>query len=339
MGVSMVKKIYPKHKGSGLEFILDTALAFQKSKVLLTACELDVFSIIGDEALSAEEIARIINTDFRATERLLSALCGMELLEFNDLHYKNTEDSMKHLVHGSPEYLGNLEHVAGLWDSWSDLIQVIRSGQPANYKNLQEKDEKWVESFANSTDWRATMEAPEILSHLNLKNVKKVLDIGGGKGAYAKSFIELNPNIKVHVIDYPEVIRFTMQMIIEEDLQDKIIPISGDFNEDDLGSGYDLIFISNVLNLYSIWDNVKLLQRCFDALNHGGQIVVHEMIIDDDRTHPLKFALTSINLLVNTLRGGVYTETDLWIILKESWFRDVVKIDTKYESSLMVGYK
>lgn len=335
----MVKKNYPKHKGSGLEFILDTALAFQKSKVLLTACELDIFSVIGDEALTAEYIARVINTDLRATERLLNALCGMELLDFHDLLYRNTEDSMKHLVHGSPEYLGNLEHVAGLWDSWSDLIQVIRSGQPNNYKSLQDKDEKWIESFASSSHWKASIEAPEILTHLNLKNVRNVLDIGGGKGAYAKEFVKLNPNIRVHVFDYPEVIRFTMQMVIEEELQDKIIPISGDFTEDDLGKGYDLIYISNVLNLYSIWDNVKLLQRCFDALNHGGQIVVHEMIIDDDRTTPVKFALNSINLLVNTLRGGVYSETDLWIILKEAWFKDVERIDTQYESSLMVGFK
>jgi SAM-dependent methyltransferase len=335
----MLKKSLSRRKGNDIDYIIDTALAFQQSKVLLTACELDIFSVIGDESLSAEEISRIINTDKRATETLLNAVCGMELLEFHEMKYRNTETSMKHLVHGSPEYLGNLEHIAGLWDSWSDLIQIIRSGQPINYTELQKKDEKWLESFANSTNWRASIEAPEVLSHIDLKKVNKVLDLGGGKGAYAKQFIKINPNLTVYVFDFPEVIRFTKQMIYDEELENKIVPIAGDFTEDDLGKGYDLIFISNVLNLYSIWDAVKLLQKCYDALNHGGQVVVHENIIDDDRTTPLEFALNSVNLLVNTLKGSALSETDVWIILKEAWFRDVERVETGLKSSLMRGYK
>lgn len=328
-----------KKKHLGIEFIEEVAYAFQKSKTLLTACDFDIFNIIGDTGYTSEKIAEKIGTNPRATERLLNALVALEFLEKKDMHYYNSEETLSHLVHGGSEFIGNLEHIAGTWDTWSHLSETIKTGKPIHYKSLDEKDEKWIENFASAAFWRSSLEAPGIVKLINLKNVRKVLDLGGGKGAFAYEFAKAVPDIHINIFDIPQITKYADQNIVKWELQDKISTTSGNFMTDDIGKGYDMIFISQVLQLNSIWDNVKLLQKCFDAMNYGGTIVINEMIIDDQRTSPLSHTMFSLNMLVNTLTGDAFTETDIWIMLREAWFREIKQIKTPYETSLMIGVR
>jgi len=59
--------------------VLEMAAAFQRSRVLLTAYELDLFTILGEESRSSTEIAQVLGTDERATDRLMNALCALDL--------------------------------------------------------------------------------------------------------------------------------------------------------------------------------------------------------------------------------------------------------------------
>jgi hypothetical protein len=94
-----------------------------------------------------------------------------------------------------------------------------------------------------------------------------------------------------------------------------------------------------VINEFSIWDNVKILQKVFDSMKRDGWVVINEIIIDDDRTAPVHSALYALNMLVNTLEGDSYTETDIWIMLRESWFADIKRLETEFETTLMMGKK
>src|ERR1017187_3635579 len=53
--------------------------AFQESRALLTALELDLFTAVGDGA-GAVEVATRLGADPRATEMLLNALASLRLL-------------------------------------------------------------------------------------------------------------------------------------------------------------------------------------------------------------------------------------------------------------------
>jgi predicted O-methyltransferase YrrM len=328
-----------KKKNLGIDFIQEVAYAFQKSKVLLTACDFDIFNVIGDLGFTAEKISEKIDTNLRATEKLLNALVSLGFLNKIDQNFYNAEETLSHLVHGGTEFVSNLEHIAGTWHTWSHLSDTIKTGKPVHYKSLDEKDEKWIENFASAAFWRSSLEAPGIVKLINLKNVKRILDLGGGKGAFAYEFANAAPDIHVTIFDIPQIAKYADENIAKWNLQDKISTISGNFLTDDIGKGYDMIFISQVLQLNSIWENVKLLQKCFDAINFGGKIVISELIIDDQRTSPLSHTMFSLNLLVNTQSGDACTETDIWIMLREAWFKDIKKIETPYESSLMIGVR
>lgn len=324
---------------NSLEFIEDIAYAFKKSRVLLTASELNIFEAIGYRSLTAKEIAESLKLDVKSTERLLNALVGLDLIEKKDQTYNNTEASLKHLLRGSEGYVSSIEHLADLWDSWSTLTETVRQGKPVKYHTLQEKSPEWLNAFVNSMFWRASLEAPEVISHLKLKGVKKVLDLGGGKGAYTYNLIKANPTLTVTLFDIPEVIKYADEYLSTAGVRDQANLVAGDFTIDSIGNGYDMIILTNVISFRSIWENVSLLQKCFDALNHGGQMVIYDMIINDSRTKPLNHSLFSLNMLINTLSGDAYTETDIWIMLREAWFRDIHRIDTKFDSSIMHGIR
>jgi ubiquinone/menaquinone biosynthesis C-methylase UbiE/DNA-binding MarR family transcriptional regulator len=338
-GENMPPNYHVKRKENSLEFIEDIAYAFKKSRVLLTASELNIFEAIGYRTLSAKEVAESLKLDVKSTERLLNALVGLDLLEKKDQTYNNTEDSLKHLLRGSEGYVSTIEHLADLWDTWSTLTETVRRGRPAHYSTLQEKSPEWLHAFVNSMFWRANLEAPEVIQHLRLKGVKRVLDLGGGKGAFTYHLLKSNPTLTVTLFDLPEVIKYADDFLSTSGVRDQVNLVAGDFTSDSLGSGYDIILLTNVISFRSIWENVSLLQKCFDSLNHGGQVVIYDMIINDSRTKPLNHTLFSLNMLINTMSGDAYTETDIWIMLREAWFREISRIETNFDSSIMLGIR
>lgn len=325
------------NKNKALSYIQDLSLAFQKSRTLLTAMHFDVFTLIGERSLSAEDVANQLDFSIRGVERLLNALAALDILIKKDFKFSNTESSKTFLVQGSPDYLGNMEHLSSLWDNWGDLNQAVATGEPVNHHEITEKDEDWIEAYVSSNHWKACVESSDIIKMINLRDVNKVLDLGGGTGKYAVEFVKAKPNIEAVVFDFPNVISHTEKYIGKSGLTDRITTIGGDFHKDDLGSGYDMVVISNVVQYQSIWDNVKMLQKVYDSLNINGQLVIHDQIIDDDRKSPQRAALYALNMLINTKSGNCYTETDLWIMMKEAWFKNIKRVDTNFETSLMLG--
>ena len=174
---------------------------------------------------------------------------------------------------------------------------------------------------------------------LDLTKVHKLLDLTGGLGNYTIEFLNLKPEIDANLFDYPNIIAFTEDYLKAEGFIKKINLMKGDFRTDDIGTGYDMIFISFAMHHVSIWENIALCNRIYNALNKGGQLIIHDYLIHDDRTSPEYNALLSIEMLVSSKGGDVYTETDYWIMLKESWFEDIQRTDTDFGTALISAKK
>ncbi len=67
--------------GMSLNQMMALSRAFQKSRILLTAYELDVFTVLGDEEKSSRDISDAICADQRGTDRLLNTLCALNVLK------------------------------------------------------------------------------------------------------------------------------------------------------------------------------------------------------------------------------------------------------------------
>jgi cyclopropane fatty-acyl-phospholipid synthase-like methyltransferase len=153
------------------------------------------------------------------------------------------------------------------------------------------------------------------------------LDVGGGSGAYAIAFAQAQPGLEVVVFDLPNVVPLTQGYVAAAGLSDRITTQSGDYNVNELGAGFDLAFLSAIIHANSPEQNRALLVRCARALNPGGQVVIQDFIMDEDRTTPAFGALFALNMLVGTSGGDTYTEAEVNGWLEACGFTDFRRME------------
>ncbi len=319
------------------EDIYQTVNAFRQSRALLTAVELDVFSAVHAGARSSEEVAARCGSDPRATDRLMNVLVGMGLMEKEDGVFCNSAVAATHLVRGATDYLGNLAHVSHLWDYWTDLTPAVRGGTKPMQDSTADRGEEWLESFIAAMHHRGVPQAPADINLIDFHDAAHVLDIGGGSGVYAMAMLRVKQDLRATVFDLPEVVPLTRRYIAEAGMEERMDTRAGDYNSDDIGSGYDLVFLSAIIHSNSPAENRGLLAKCAAALNPGGQVVVQDFIMDEDRVRPEHGALFALNMLVATTAGDTYTATEVESWMHDAGLRDVIVRDAPSGATQVVG--
>lgn len=302
--------------------------SFRQARVLLTANNLRIFDQLKTPK-SATEVAGLINADVRATEILLDALAGLDLIRKSGSNYRNSPAANRLLVTGTPNYQGDIiRHADHLWTNWSDLDEIVKTGKPAG-RSFE------TDAFIRGMHNIAVMKAKEVIKTIDLKGVKKALDLGGGPGTYS---MEMARKINsVTLFDLPHAIAIAKDIIGKTRLKN-ISYVEGDFRTDDIGNGYDLIFISQILHSFSDTDNLKVLKKAFKALAPNGLIVIQEHLIGPDRTKPVHGSLFAVNMLVNTRGGRSYTAQEMKGWLSSLGFKKVKHI-TRKDTVLVSGRK
>lgn len=312
---------------------------FQHIRILLTAYELDIFSQIRKSALTSLQVAEKINADPRATDRLLNALCVLGFLVKKDDKFSNTPESGEFLVKGEPGYMSGLMHQVNLWDTWTTLTECVKKGTSviSRSDSVNERDPEWLQSFIAAMHYRAKNNASEIIRRINLKNVKKVLDVGGGSGVYAMAFVNAGSGITSTVFDLPNVIPLTHEYIRKENMVGKINTAIGDYTVDNLPAGYDLVFLSAIVHSNSYLENQKLVNKCAGSLNPGGRIIIKDQVMEDSRIVPARGALFALNMLVGTAAGDTYTEKEMKEWFDHAGVRFEERIDIDGDDSMVIG--
>ena len=317
----------------------EIAMGFQKSRILLTAFELDIFTFIGEKSYKAETIAEKLNLNENATERLLNALVSLNILQKNNENYSNTEDGLKFLSKDSPDYMAGLMHSNHLWHTWSHLTEVVKTGDVAHPENINERGDEWLEAFIHAMHDRGKKQAPSQISGIDLENVESVLDIGGGSGIFCMEFLNRKPGLKTAVFDLPNVVPISKKIVEEEGYTGRIEHYTGDFTVDELPKGFDLVFLSAIIHSNSFETNEALVQKCYNALNTGGKVVIQDWIMNDAKTEPFQGAIFSINMLVGTEGGDCYSENEVSTWMKNAGFTDISKVTLDSGLSQMTGIK
>ncbi|HVM44006.1 MAG TPA: methyltransferase [Gemmatimonadales bacterium] len=283
---------------------------YQESRVLLTAIELDVLSAVGAGATGAA-VAAACRTDRRATELLLNALVALEVLRLEGDRYEITPVAARYLVAGAPDDARDaLKHNLSLWTTWSSLTEAVREGHVALRAEMPDRDDDWTVPFIAAMHRNAAARAPLVVQAVGAAGVRRLLDVGGGSGAYAIAFARANPALEAVVLDLPTVLPITRGHIEEAGLGARVTTRPGDLRKDDFGSGYDLVFMSAICHMLGPDGNRDLLKRSARALAPGGRVVIQDFILEPDRTRPRQAVLFAINMLVGTEAGGTYTEAD-----------------------------
>jgi SAM-dependent methyltransferase len=302
---------------------LDTCFRFMKSRLILTAAELDLFTQIHDSSPNAGELAEKTGLDVRATTRLLDALVTLDLLEKENGRYACTDAGAPLSSTHKGTILPMILHLNGLWDTWSHLTETVRDGINPQRDMSIKRDEARQKAFIGAMHVIGRELSMEIADSYDLSPFKKLLDIGGGSGTYTITFLKKNSKMTAIIFDLEDVIPLAEERLIEEGFQDRVVLESGNYYVDPLPEGCDLALLSAIIHQNSPKQNVDLFQKVYRALNPGGVVLIRDHIMDDSRTHPPDGAVFALNMLVNTEGGDSYTFGEVKDALEEAGFVDV----------------
>ena len=319
--------------------LLELSGYFWRTCTLHTAVKLDVFTLIGEKQLTGAKMAEKINAAPNSVERLLNALVAMELLEKTDDTYSNTPAGLELLSKDSPKYLGHIiMHHHHLVESWSQLDQSVKSGQPIRERSSFSQEE-WRESFLMGMFNMAMSMAPLLVPRVDLSSRRRLLDLGGGPGTYAIHFCRQNPQLKATVFDLPTTQPFAEKTIKRFDLSDRIDFVGGNYVKDEIKGAYDAAWLSHILHGEGPDECQRIIQKTVAALESGAIIIIHEFILNKSMDGPLFPALFSLNMLLGTDSGQAYSEQQLMDMLAAAGAKDIQRlpIQTPNDSSLITA--
>jgi len=327
----------PKLKSA--EDFMQLVYLFRPIRIVLTAFELDVFSVIGEKTMTSAEIAKRAKTNERGMDRLLNALCALGLLTKKNGKFANKPLSRKYLVRGRPDFLAGLGHSVDLWNSWSTLTQAVIHGSTVINKGPLKRKGSRLSGFIAAMDQRASAQAKETIKKLDLTGVRRTLDIGGGSGAYSIALAQAKKDLRATVFDLPGVIPLTRAYVGKSKVAPRIDFIEGDFHRGGFGTGYDLILLSAIIHMNSLPDNLRLFKKAAQALSPGGRLVVQDYIMSEDRTQPDQGAIFALNMLTRTEAGDTYTQREIRTLMKKAGLSGMIRIKMPFPTSLIVGRK
>lgn len=282
--------------------LIALARGFQESRVLLTAAEFDLFTLLARQPLSAESIAAHLGADLRAITVVLDALSAMEVLEKKDRLYR-TSPAAACLSADAPDSIHPmLLHAAALWARWTTLTKRV-GGTPLHERPPAES----LRAFILAMHVVGAPRADGLVAAVGVSGVRRLLDVGGGPATYTKAFLAASPALSATLFDLPAVVEIARERLEKAGLLSRVTLVPGDFETDELPPGHDLVWLSAIIHQNSPEQNDALYARIFRALVPGGRLLVRDHVMDALRTHPRAGALFAVNMLVGTAGGGTYT--------------------------------
>ncbi len=340
--------------------ILQTAFAFWSSKVLLTAVQMEVFTILRDRKLTGAELAGEIGLHPRAINDFFDALVAMKFLEREGdsesvsrageptARYSNTPLTALYLDRNSPRYIGGiLEMLNGrLFKFWNDLPQALRTGQPQNETKHGGKG-MFEELYAEPARLEQFLGGMTGLSRLNFEvfaekfdftRFKTLCDVGGATGLLSIEVAKRHPHMRCVSFDLPAVEPIAARSIAAAGLTDRVSTASGDFFADPLPKA-DVITMGMILHDWNLERKKQLIRAAYEALPAGGAFVAIEALIDDARRENLFGLLMSLNMLIEFGDAFDYSAADFQTWCREAGFQRFEVIHLFGPSSAAIAYK
>lgn len=289
---------------------------FQPATALMTASGLGLFDELKKPA-AAPKIAKKLDLDPQASLRLLNVLTGMGIVAKEDDRFYLPEGWRKFLQRDGERYLGQwIALMADLQKAWMELPQYIGSGHNVtSVMDMLGGDPERMRAFIDAMHDKAVKATGMIARAVPLGQARRMLDVGGGPGTYALEWARLHPVLQATVFDIAPVLEVARDYIRRYKLEDRVTTQAGDFNQGDLGTGYDLVLLANVLHMYSAEMASALVARAAAALEPGGRLIIHGFATDEGGTSPLEDAIFSVNIGLLTEGGRAHPLAEMtgWV--------------------------
>ncbi len=277
--------------------------AVVKWKLMHTAVELKIFDQLSAPQTAAS-VAAQLGTDAENTEIILNSLVAIGCLEKQDGTYINTPSAEVCWTTGKDTSLGEsfiffsswLEPVLG-----DGMLNMVKNGAPPKPEITDPGIWKQA-AYAglNYTRCARAQAVAKLVSELpEFGRFGKILDMGAGPGIIGIAIALLHPTLECVLYDQPAVAEVAAEVISEYELGGRARVLEGNYVEDDIGSGYDLVLASFTLNFYRE-KLPEIFQKVYASLNPGGIFMVCSDGVNREKTAP---EATVLSWLATSLQG------------------------------------
>ncbi len=289
---------------------------------LLTAAvsHFDLFRHLGDGPLTRGALKSALHLEERPFVVLTAALLAAGLLQATEGRLSLTPSAQEHLVPGGAFYIGDYVGLQASSPGVLELVARLRSNRPAGSDQegaafiFREGLESAMEREATARhltlalSGRAKNVASSLAEVAPLGNTRRLLDVGGGTGLYAIACLERFPQLTAVVWDRPEVLKVAAEFRAAAGMEQRLELVPGDMFADPSPAA-DAILFSNVLHDWDVPECQKLITRCAGELPKGGQLLIHDVFLNDALDGPLPVALYSAALF-NLTEGRAYSAAE-----------------------------
>lgn len=332
--------------------IMQVGMGFWPSKTVLSAVELELFTQLGAEAMTGEEIRERLDLHPRAIYDFLDTLVALRFLDRDgegiDGRYRNTNDTAAFLDKRSPSYIGGILEMsnARLYRFWGDLTEALRSGKPQNEIKHTGKpmfdelysDPARLEQFMAAMQGVSLGNFHALAEKFDFSKYETVCDIGGATGQLCTILAARHPHLRCISYDLPVVAPIADKHVAATGMADRVETASGDFFVDPLPAA-DVITMGLILHDWNLDRKIDLIRAAYDALPERGAFIIIENLIDDARRENAFGLMMSLNMLIEFGDAFDFTGSDFAGWCREVGFREVEIVPLTGPSSAGIAYK
>lgn len=300
-------------------------------KAVTLALDMGLFEELAASQLSVTRLAETLGADEHGVEALLAFLEANGYVTEDDSRYGNTATTTKWLTEDSKTNVGPFltfwdDLVFPLWEQ--QLETAVREGEPSQtmFEWFDEKPSRW-KTAQRGFRAAASVMVDEVTDKVSVPDgATDAIDVGGGHGLYSIELCRRHPELSATVFDNPEALDLAREEIDGAGLTDRIETQGGDYWTDDMGAGYDLALLFNVIHSNNAERNVRLFERVADTLRPGGRIVLLDQLAGSSSMPVGKAGLGFLGLTYLVTVGAdvhPYDEVAEW--LHEAGFENVQK--------------
>jgi predicted O-methyltransferase YrrM len=332
--------------------ILDAGFGFWSSKVLLTAIEMEVFTVLSGKSMTGEELGDKLGLHPRGIWDFFDTLVALRFLERNgngrEALYGNTAETAHYLDKNSPAYMGGIFEMcnARLYKFWNDLGPALKTGQPQNEIKHSQKplfevlyaDLPRLEQFMGAMAGLSRANFAALAEKFDFSKYRTLCDIGGATGLLSTLVAKRHPNIRCISFDLPAIEPIARKTIAREGLSDRIQTASGDFFNNPLPKA-DVITMGMILHDWNLEKKKHLIKAAYNALPENGAFIAVENIIDDERRENAFGLLMSLNMLIEFGDAFDFSGADFWSWCKEAGFKSYEVLHLAGPCSAAIAYR
>ena len=286
--------------------IMQLASGFMAAKHLFAANQLGLFEALADSPATLDALAARTGLTRRAARISADAMVALGLLEVQDGTYRNGTAAARFLAGPGPH---DLRPFLRFWDqisypAWTRLAEALASGPPREIFELDDTLQQVASAGIEAILAGPAAALPQVFD-FGLHT--RLLDIGGGTGAWSIAIARRHPHITGAVLELPTATELARSRVAAAGLGHRISVITGDAMAGELPAGYDVFLLANLIHYWSAEQNQDLLGRVRRAAQPDSALLLADFWTNPAHTEPLQAALMAGEFAVHIRTGDVYS--------------------------------